>query len=74
MHLKEHMQHRVLPCVDMKMETVPRVTAVGSYDVDVVRNGLLCLPLYVSIGYAFTYNVTLTHPVQHPFPPSNTSR
>ena len=42
--LNEHMQHHVLPRVDMKRETFPRVTTVGNYDVDVVRNGLIFLP------------------------------
>ena len=42
-HLKDNMQHHVLPCVDMKRETVPRVTSVVRYDLYVVRNGLLCL-------------------------------
>ena len=49
-HLKDHMQHRVLPRVNMKREIVPRVTTVGRYDIDVVRNRLLCIPYIGSSG------------------------
>ena len=37
------MQHRVVPHVEMKRETVPIVTTEVRYYLDAVRNGLLCI-------------------------------
>ena len=43
-NFKENIQHCVIPCVNTKIETVPRVTTVGSYDIYALRNGIICLP------------------------------